>query len=182
MINLKSIQLKKISSIGYYFYLILLVYVSSIGKQLDVDFKDLQYLYVLPIILINRNLYVTVCRLIVYFLSLGFLFETIDIYTMAPVIFFLFLMPKTISYRNVKLSEYKKLILVLILLVIPFILKKSFIAFESIDWVLNLLFMVFLSISVKEVVINGLDLKNKSVQLCFGLIFTALIITGIERI
>jgi hypothetical protein len=182
IINLKSIQSKKFNSIGYYFYLILLVYVSSTAKQLDVDFKDFQYLYVLPIILINRSLYVTVCRLIVYFVSLGFLFETIDIYSMAPVIFLLFLMPKTISYRNSKLSEYKKLILVLILLIMPFILKKSFIIFESVDWILNLLFIVFLSISVKEVVINGLDLKNKSVQLCFGLIITALIITGIEKI
>jgi len=115
-------------------------------------------------------------------LSLGFLVGVVDIFVAAPLVLLSFLMPKSIMNTNESLSSYAKLLSVLIILVIPYILNKSFIFFNPSCWILVLLFIPFLSISIKKIILNGLDLKNQSVKLSFGLIVLGIIITGIEQL
>jgi hypothetical protein len=118
----------------------------------------------------------------VYFFTLGFLVGVVDISVAAPLVLLSFLMPKTIMNTNDNLSSYAKLLFVLIILLIPYILNKSFIVFNPSSWILVLLFISFLSISIKEIILNGLDLKNQSVQLSFGLVVVGIIIVGIEQL
>jgi len=182
IINLRNIKLRTFRFINYYSYITIVVFISTIGKKLDVNFNNLDYLCFFAILLLDKSLYTTTCRLIVYFLSLGFLVGVVDIFVAAPLVLLSFLMPKSIMNTNESLSSYAKLLSVLIILVIPYILNKSFIFFNPSCWILVLLFIPFLSISIKKIILNGLDLKNQSVKLSFGLIVLGIIITGIEQL
>jgi hypothetical protein len=182
IINLKSIKLRTFNFINYYSYITIVVLISTIGKKLEINFHNLDYLYFFAILLLDKSLYTTTCRLIVYFFTLGFLVGVVDISVAAPLVLLSFLMPKTIMNTNDNLSSYAKLLFVLIILLIPYILNKSFIVFNPSSWILVLLFISFLSISIKEIILNGLDLKNQSVQLSFGLVVVGIIIVGIEQL
>ena len=182
IINLKNIKLRTFRFINYYSYITIVVFISTIGKKLEINFNNLDYLYFFAILLLDKSLYTTICRLIVYFLTLGFLVGVVDISVVAPLVLLSFLMPKAVMCTSESLSSFEKLLSVLIILVIPYVLNKSFIFFSPSCWILVLLFIPFLSISIKKIILNGLDLKNQSVQLSFGLIVVGIIIAGIEQL
>jgi hypothetical protein len=182
VLKLKAIKTSEINYINYYTFLMLLTLTGSLITKLNINLENMSYLYLFSLLLVSKDIFLSLCRIIIYFLSIGILVDTLNIYVAAPVILLLFVLPKNeLGFKDTS-SNIRKITFGITLLFIPLILEKIITHLTQANYILIILFIFFLSISVRNYLLKGVDYKNKSIQVSIFLVFTGLIMIGIEQL